>query len=1354
MEYYNLKKQLKSANNNTKGFLLNKIKDNKFKPDNPFGYFSHSDNDISDKLSDKFSDLEDINKNNENSNILKTKPYSNNNKKYNQDFIKYGKEKNEKKLYNNNTNKDLNQNNNNNNYQNLIKNNNHNYSIIKSVSKSNDTYLNHYINKKNLSMSNRYNQPGKKFEKIKNNKKKKDVSFNDNRDINNNKFKPNHIKMKSYKSVIDNSYDVIDEKIEHKDKSMNESIYDKMNGKFFINKNMNKNIDFTYYNNSKKQSNYKVKNQKNNEGRKTSLNKIPSQNISFQKRSSLNRYKSYNSTSKNKSKSKSSYLYLRNSYKNDKLNNDLDYDNYFSNSHEYFDSNTLNPELRYSGNYINKVYVPVNIGISKKINKKESNFSKTFNDIKDIKHNCLLDQDYKMNQNNETFLRNKIASNSQQKSYQKKLLNKNNIIKNKSNNNINYKKKGLIITIGFDKSNQDFVVHKQANTNSTSNLKATSPIISNSTNNLINIEKTPHEKNDFVRNKVDMKKKISFNKSNNNTISNTKTIFNKNNNIIIPVVKNKIEMKEKNEIRKNKTKFQKKITIYQKRKISNNKYKQPKIKNKNADNGNKNNSLIKNFHTDNKEAKDINYKCIGQNIKKIDFFKAISNDKKNIDKNEYKNKTKDNSVKNEKNSSRSDNSIITNYLKEKKNINKSNIYMKGILKIWKNKAKNITKSIRVKVINQKVVNEHCCNISKYYNYYVKKYKLKNYFLTKRFKVRIPINKICVFSKNIVLKQENNNTIDKKDEQNLINDEIKEKNNISNISINNNDEKLNVIKEEVNNNNLNKNMEIFEEEENENEDFKIEEYEEKHVDSILNLNKNIIVLNNSNSGININNIINQENSRKDNNVECTYGKEDKPKTEAFPLNNSKKRHYLKIEKGLEKLCRIFFRNLEKKNAEMNAIENMNKKPKIKKEKSDSNIKNQSKYSSLFSSTIQKWNDIDKKKYYEKEDMPINNNNAKNKKNKKYKNYAKLLNINKAFSEEKNREQGNIFRCKANLDSQIFLDKNNYKENYKYINKNSEKENIKEKYTGTGMKDLNNNKEEKKAFIINTQKEKYLELLNILSVKNYSNIFEKILNLINNNNNDNIININNYEILLNNQFIFIEVLVDKSIKEKSYMSLYAKLSRDLYFKLLSNFIGLSKKKVKRENLKSIICIQCKQKFDECDVITLINLEKNKFNDKENMYEFIKYKLLGIIDFIYELVNIKMISQKRGLEYLDILHKRIITFDNSIKELENKEYLEKYKHLYIEGEVNILEKLSKIIIERKKPKHVQNFKNFIEDNIISMVENNKKRNEEISNYLICRIINLLEKLRNTELFQNIKQIKIENNDANNNNRDKKEK
>ena len=254
--------------------------------------------------------------------------------------------------------------------------------------------------------------------------------------------------------------------------------------------------------------------------------------------------------------------------------------------------------------------------------------------------------------------------------------------------------------------------------------------------------------------------------------------------------------------------------------------------------------------------------------------------------------------------------------------------------------------------------------------------------------------------------------------------------------------------------------------------------------------------------------------------------------------------------------------------------MEKELKIKKEKSESNIKNHSKYSSILSPTIQNWNDIDKQKHYIKEEISIDND-IKIKKNKKHKNPAKLLNINKAFSEEKTREQGDIFHRSAKLHSKFFFDKNN-----KNCYKNSEKIN---KENNEEKKEFYN--KENNYYTLNKKKEKYIKLLNILSVKNYSIIFEKILNLINNNNNYIInININNYEILLNNQFIFVDVLVDKSIKEKSYTSLYAKLSKDLHFKLLSNFIDLNKKKVKRENLKSIICIQCKQKFDECDVINI--------------------------------------------------------------------------------------------------------------------------------------------------------------------------
>ena len=184
MEYYNnVRNQLKSANNNNnkKSFIFNKHKDNKFIINNPLGYFSYSDNDISDKLIDKHSDYEDTNKYNDKFNLLKNKPNLNNYIINTQNFFKFNKEKSKKKIYNNNTYKELNYNNiNNNNHHHkyLIKNNNHNYSVITSFNKSNDTYLNHYINKKNFSKNYKNSQSGKKFEKIKNNKKRKDYSSN------------------------------------------------------------------------------------------------------------------------------------------------------------------------------------------------------------------------------------------------------------------------------------------------------------------------------------------------------------------------------------------------------------------------------------------------------------------------------------------------------------------------------------------------------------------------------------------------------------------------------------------------------------------------------------------------------------------------------------------------------------------------------------------------------------------------------------------------------------------------------------------------------------------------------------------------------------------------------------------------------------------------------------------------------------------------------------------------------------------------------------------------------------------------------------------------------------------------
>ena len=74
--------------------------------------------------------------------------------------------------------------------------------------------------------------------------------------------------------------------------------------------------------------------------------------------------------------------------------------------------------------------------------------------------------------------------------------------------------------------------------------------------------------------------------------------------------------------------------------------------------------------------------------------------------------------------------------------------MKGILKKWKINAKINTDPLII--VNSKVVNSYYNFKKKFYNFYIKKNNTKICFLTKRYKIKIPINKLCVYSKNIIL----------------------------------------------------------------------------------------------------------------------------------------------------------------------------------------------------------------------------------------------------------------------------------------------------------------------------------------------------------------------------------------------------------------------------------------------------------------------------------------------------------------------------------------------------------------------------------------------------------------------------
>ena len=1343
MDYNSIK------NTNSQNNLIIPNNRNKSDSTNPVYYYSYSDNDMSDKISNNNSDLEENNKLQDKKNLLKKKQQIKNSLIPTRDIIKTTKEKNINKnnvsnsiiRTNNKYHNNLNQNTFNNNFQNMeINTNNSNiYYENKLSNKTNDTYLNHYITRKNYSN----NKNNKKFERIKNSKKRKDNNPQENKENKENKEgkdiknknRINHIKYKSLKFINDeNSYEIIDEKIEHNRKNQNNNSNDNNgNTKLYFNKyigEQNKNINYNYFILDSKN----IKNiQKKNQDKKSSLNKNSIQNKSFNHNYNINKYKNYNSNKPPKNlKNNDVYICLRNSINNNRK--ELAYDEYFTNTQDCLDGRTLNPRYSFSHQLMEEIYNPININPPKMGNQNANKkFSKTFIDMKDIKINEYNQNENRKENNIEKSenlkIKNKIeeikkTSNSMQKSYQKKLLNsnQNHLLKK---NIYEVKKKDLTIKTNFDKNTHDYQITKQINPCSTTKNKAVSPLASQINNNLINTEKISKNKYDYLRNKIDFKKKISFNNSNNNTITNSKTITNQNNNVIIPIgqisLNKNIDLSEKNAIKKNNTK----IMVYKKRRISNNKYQPKVIKENNKQEKIENNYtlIIKNFFTESKQIKEEFNNFQRKNIKKINLFKPSSSEKyKQHTKNKDNKKTK---INYDKNDSISDNNRMNNYLRKNINVKKdknSKIYMKSILKKWNMNAKSIYFPSRE--INSKVKNKYCFK-NKFYFFGIQKYKLRMCFISKRYKFKIPINSLCVYSKNIILKNEKK-IIKNNEEKNLNSNSIDK----------NNEDKINIREDIDNNINNNKNIEMLEdEEENENEDFKIEEYEENHINSIINISKNNNSINNSNSNLNFNNNINEE--ENENNI-TTNGKEIPTNSEACSLLNSKmslntNKKLQNLEKGLEKLCRIFFRNLEKHSQ----INIKNEAKKIKKEKSDSNInsKNQSKYSSIFSSTIQNWNDIDKK-HYEKEDIPFDINNIlylQNKKLRKNKKHAKLLNINKAFSEEKIRDQGDILRRSANLKSNIKIEKNN---NDIIIEKSNVINDKKE------IQNLDNNN------IIYNIKEKFIELLNILENKNYVNIFTKLLNLINNQN-ETINNKNSYEILLNNQFIFTEVLVDKAINEKTYMSLYAKLGKDLYLKLISNYININKKKFKGENLKSIIGAECRQKFDECDIITILNLEKNNLNNGENIFENLKQKLIGITNFICELINCKMLSQKMGLEYLDILHKRIMNFNEDIKNYQYKDNLTKYKFLYMEAELDLLEILSKIIIERKKPKHVQNLKNFIEDNIIPIVKNNKNTNSEdhISNYLICKIINFLDNLRQTKPFCNFKEIKNENKNNNKN-------
>ena len=178
--------------------------------------------------------------------------------------------------------------------------------------------------------------------------------------------------------------------------------------------------------------------------------------------------------------------------------------------------------------------------------------------------------------------------------------------------------------------------------------------------------------------------------------------------------------------------------------------------------------------------------------------------------------------------------------------------------------------------------------------------------------------------------------------------------------------------------------------------------------------------------------------------------------------------------------------------------------------------------------------------------------------------------------------------------------------------------------------------------------------------------------------------------------------------------------------------------RENLKTILTSECRQRFDECVSISTLS-KKMDDTEKNEMFLIFKKKFLGNMNFIAELINVRILSQTKGFEFLDILYKRY-------QEIKNND---KIKFLNLEGAVTLLTKFGKIITERQNPKHIQNLDNYIKDNIIPIISNDNNDNKNLPNYLKFKIINLIEKKKNNwkdSLYEQSITAKGKNNNINN--------
>ncbi len=229
-----------------------------------------------------------------------------------------------------------------------------------------------------------------------------------------------------------------------------------------------------------------------------------------------------------------------------------------------------------------------------------------------------------------------------------------------------------------------------------------------------------------------------------------------------------------------------------------------------------------------------------------------------------------------------------------------------------------------------------------------------------------------------------------------------------------------------------------------------------------------------------------------------------------------------------------------------------------------------------------------------------------------------------------------------------------------------------------------------------KNQLTELLNILTVDNYEDVKAQIFEKIKGE--------------LDDQKKFLEVLFKKAVSEKSFVSLYAKICKDLDREMPQK----SEKDHRQSKMRSYLVDKCREIFktDNSKIEHLV-----KVTDPEEREAKLKKFLLGNVNFIAELINSKLLSKKIVFQCISNLFARI----------EKEDQQGFIKLINIEGIVILMDKFGTLINkydQKIKPEELVDFNKRIDEYINKL--DSLCSDNSIPGHIRYKIINLIEKRR----------------------------